>query len=347
MSAAVSEKNVEPLAAAWFATLATLVVAMILVGGATRLTDSGLSITEWDLGKGLTPPLTAARWAEEFALYRQTAEYQLQNAGMSLAAFQTIYWWEWGHRFLGKVVGVVWAAPFVVLLATGRLRGRVGAALALGALGGLQGAIGWWMVVSGLEGRLDVSPHRLATHLGMAFVILGFALALTLDAAGARRNPGRLGAPRWAALGFVGLLFAQIVVGALTAGADAGRAYDDWPTIGGAWLPIAEPLAQLQFAHRTLGYAVGLAALALAAAAWRGGQGRTRIAALHVGALALVQVALGVAAVVTGAHLAISLIHQAGAILLWGAAVATAAFALSNPIPHSQAIENKRTFAPG
>ena len=162
----------------WLGAVAALVFAMVLVGGATRLTDSGLSITEWDLGKGLTPPLGAERWPKEFALYRRTTEYQLQNRGMSLAEFQYIYWWEWAHRFLGKMIGVVFALPFAVFWATGRLKRRFWPVLGLFAMGGLQGAIGWWMVTSGLFGRVDVSPVRLAIHLGMAFAILGYTLWL-------------------------------------------------------------------------------------------------------------------------------------------------------------------------
>ncbi|MBI1250144.1 MAG: heme A synthase [Alphaproteobacteria bacterium] len=333
MDASKPSRAREPLVAAWLAALCLLVVAMIVVGGATRLTDSGLSITQWDLEKGLTPPLTAGRWAEEFALYQETTEYREQNAGMSLSDFQTIYWWEWGHRFLGKMIGLVWALPFFVFLATGRLRGRVLPALALGALGGLQGAIGWWMVVSGLEGRLDVSPIRLAVHLGMAFLILALAAHLALDAAGARANPGRAGtAAPWLAV-FCALLFAQIVWGAVTAGSHAGRAYSDWPTIGGYWTPPNEPLALIQFTHRMLGYLVAAAALWIGWSGLRDGAGRARVAALHVGGLAIAQAALGVATVMTGAGLHIALTHQAGAILLWLAATATLSLALSNRIP--------------
>ncbi len=157
---------------------------MILVGGATRLTDSGLSITEWDLAKGLTPPLSAARWGEEFALYQRTAEYQRQNSGMSLAEFQSIYWWEWAHRFIGKMIGLVFALPFVFFWATGRLKRRLLPVFGLFCLGGLQGFVGWWMVTSGLFSGLDVSPVRLAIHLGLAFLILAYTLWLALGAFG-------------------------------------------------------------------------------------------------------------------------------------------------------------------
>jgi cytochrome c oxidase assembly protein subunit 15 len=312
---------------------------MILVGGATRLTDSGLSITEWNLSKGLTPPLTDARWAEEFALYQRTTEYQVQNRGMALDEFQGIYWWEWGHRFLGKMIGLVFAIPFFTFLALGRLKGRVWPILGLGLLGGMQGAVGWWMVTSGLFSGLDVSPIRLAAHLGMAFLILGLGVHLALDAAGARASGGKLGAPAEVTLGFCVLLFAQVLAGALTAGTDSGAAYQDWPTIGGAIIPdLSGPFLQnhaaLQFLHRTLGYLVAASALALAYFAGMRGQGRTRLAALHVGAFALVQALLGISVIVTGSHLALSLLHQGGAVLLWIAAAATASFAVGSKIPY-------------
>jgi cytochrome c oxidase assembly protein subunit 15 len=352
----------DPLVGVWLLLICALVVAMILVGGATRLTDSGLSITEWDIGKGLTPPLSGERWAAEFALYQRTAEYQVQNRGMSLSEFQAIYWWEWAHRFLGKAIGAAFALPFALFWATGRLRGRFWPVLGLFALGGAQGAIGWWMVVSGLEGRLDVSPVRLAVHLGMAFLILGLGVHLALGALGWPPGPRasksglpdfdfgrpiRAGADRGRATAetapaadapggspilvwtFVATLFAQILLGALMAGADAGAAFADWPTIGGEWFPsgyglpsLIESRAALQFNHRMAGYAVLGLALVLAFAAHRGGEGPARAAAYWVGGLAILQAALGIAAILTGAHLAVSLIHQGGAVALWIAAMA-------------------------
>lgn len=318
----------------WLIVVCALVLAMILVGGATRLTDSGLSITEWDLGKGLTPPLTQARWSEEFALYQQTTEYQEQNWGMSLKEFQHIYWWEWGHRFLGKVLGVVYALPFFFFLFTGRLRGRFRVTILLFALGGLQGAIGWWMVTSGLFDRLDVSPMRLAVHLGMALVILALSLWVALGAFAWPKTSSPLGAPRWAPLALMALVFAQAMLGALMAGADGGPAYADWPTIGGEWIPatafgldsvlanFTEDHATQHLLHRTLGYVVGLAALVLALLGALRGRGAARTTALAVGALALVQACLGVATVVLGSPLWISLLHQGGAALLWIAALA-------------------------
>jgi cytochrome c oxidase assembly protein subunit 15 len=163
------------LTRAWLVALFALVVVMILVGGLTRLTDSGLSITEWDLVTGTLPPLSAEAWQREFDLYRASSQYQEINRGMSLAEFQGIYWWEWGHRALGRVIGLVWAVGFAALLLTRRMpQGWTPRALLVGVLIGLQGAIGWWMVRSGLEeGMISVASTRLAVHLGLAFVILG------------------------------------------------------------------------------------------------------------------------------------------------------------------------------
>lgn len=320
----------------WLLVIAALVTAMILVGGATRLTDSGLSITEWDLEKGLTPPLTADRWAEEFRLYQLTYEYQTQNAGMSLAEFQHIYWWEWGHRFLGKLIGVVFALPALFFLFTGQLRGRFRVTALLFALGGLQGAIGWWMVTSGLFERLDVSPARLAIHLGMALVILALTLWVALGAFGWPSKPSKLGLPRWAPLALMALIFTQAMAGALMAGADGGPAYADWPLIGGEWLPsgalalepfwhnLTENHAAQHFIHRNLGYATAAVALLVAAFALARGHGPARWAAIGVGLAALLQVGLGIHTVLSASTLWPSLVHQAGAVVLWVLALVTA-----------------------
>jgi cytochrome c oxidase assembly protein subunit 15 len=326
----------EPWVGAWLLLITGLVAAMVLVGGATRLTDSGLSITEWNFAKQIVPPLTAAGWEEEFNLYRATTEYQLQNRDMSLAAFKAIYGWEWAHRFFGKVIGAVFAAGFLLFWAQGRLQGRFWPTLALFALGGLQGYVGWWMVESGLAGRLDVAPERLATHLGMAFAILAASWLLALGALGWPRAPSSLGAPRRAAWGLVGVLFLQILTGALVAGVDAGRAFTDWPTINGVFAPQSLSLittdfaaflhdhAALQFVHRTLGYGVAFLAIVIAGAALTRGVGPGRAVGLIMGAVALAQAGLGISAILLGAPLWISLIHQGGAIVLWLAALTAA-----------------------
>ena len=323
----------------WLLVVAAFVVAMILVGGATRLTDSGLSITEWDLTKGLSPPLSDARWTEEFRLYQQTMEYQTQNFGMSLAEFQRIYWWEWGHRFLGKVLGVVFALPALFFLLTGRLRGRFRVTGVLFLLGATQGAIGWWMVTSGLFDRLDVSPVRLAIHLGMALIILALSLWVAIGAFGVPREGSKLGVSRWVAVLLLVLVFAQAMFGALMAGADGGPAYADWPRIGGEWIPSSafglEPLwhnftedhATQHLLHRTLGYVAALVSLVIAGFALARGEGVARTAGVTVGAIALVQVGLGVLTVLAASPLSLSLMHQAGAVALWAATLTSARLA--------------------
>lgn len=345
----------DPWVGAWLIAICVCVLGMVLVGGATRLTDSGLSITQWDLTKGLLPPLSAHRWAEEFQLYQRTTEYQVQNRGMSLAQFQYIYWWEWTHRFIGKMIGLVFAIPFFIFWVTGRLKGRFWPVLGLFVLGGMQGAVGWWMVTSGLFGRLDVSPVRLAIHLGLAFTILVCALWLALDAFGWPRKPSRLGAPKWAPAVLMALVFCQVMFGALLAGADGGPAYPDWPTIGHEWIPSTafnlEPFlrnftdnhATQHLFHRTTGYLVALAALTIAVLAFMRGTGAARGAGVAIGAIALVQACLGIATVLTVSPLSLSLAHQAGAALLWMASlVLLRANTGSSRIPLPQAMETKQ-----
>jgi len=318
-----------PAVGVWLIIVCVLVYAMVLVGGATRLTDSGLSIAEWDVMRHFIPPLNNARWTEEFAAYQQTMEYQTQNNGMSLDEFKHIFWWEWAHRFLGQMLGLVFFLPALFFLFTGRLRGRFRVTLLLFALGGLQGAIGWWMVTSGLWQRLDVSPFRLAVHLAMAFTILAIALWTAMGAFNWPRERSQSGAPRWAPFVLLVLAFAQIMFGALLAGSHGGRAFPDWPTIGHEWIPstafslqpfwtnFTQEHATQQLIHRTLGYVVGLSAIALALVALIRGRRQARTAALVVGGVALSQVALGIQTVISAAPLGLSLAHQAGAALLW------------------------------
>lgn len=320
----------------WLLTICALVLAMILVGGATRLTDSGLSITEWNFMKHIVPPTGAERWAEEFALYQRTMEYQSQNNGMNLEEFKQIYWWEWAHRFLGTAIGLMFAVPALVFLLLGRLRGRFRVTALLFTLGAAQGAVGWWMVTSGLFDRLDVSPLRLAIHLAMALLILAIGVWTALGCFNWPKTPSRLGLPAWAPFALLVVLFVQALFGALLAGADGGPAYADWPRIGGAWVPpsafglepfwhnFTEDHATQHLLHRTTGYVAALLALILALVAVIRGQGAARATALVVGLLAVLQVGLGIATVVTTTALHAALTHQAGAALLWIATIACA-----------------------
>lgn len=327
----------------WLVALFLLVATMIAVGGLTRLTDSGLSITEWKPVTGALPPLDEATWAEEFAKYQAIPEYQLQNKGMSLEAFKSIYWWEWGHRQLGRVIGIVWALGFAGFAVARQIpSGWTGRLLLLGALGGAQGAIGWWMVSSGLSGeRLDVASYRLATHLGLAFVILGLIAwyVFLLGRSEAELMTARRG--REAKLfglstGLMHFAFLQVLLGALVAGIDAGRAFPTWPDMNGAFFPadafyvpdgaggslpvwhaFFENPGLVQFMHRMSGYLL----FAFGVVVWLRGRKSayraTRGAFNAVMAMLLAQVALGIAAVLTAAHVDVAITHQVGAVILW------------------------------
>lgn len=320
----------------WLGILFALVVAMIAVGGLTRLTDSGLSITEWKPLHGAIPPLNAADWAAEFARYQATPEYQLQNKGMSLAEFQTIFWWEWGHRQLGRVIGLVWAVGFAGLaIARAIPVGWSRRFWLLGLLGGAQGAIGWWMVSSGLSGdRVDVASYRLATHLGLAFIILGliawYVLSLSRPEAellkARRARDGKLFSM---STGLMHFAFLQILLGALVAGIDAGRAFPTWPLMGDGFLPpdpfqlsplwrnFFEDAGLVQFIHRMSGYLLFAFGVVVWLRGRRSAHGVTRGAFHAVMAMLCVQVAVGIAAVLTQATLHVAITHQLGAVILW------------------------------
>jgi cytochrome c oxidase assembly protein subunit 15 len=337
----------------WLMILFALVVLMIAVGGLTRLTDSGLSITEWRPVTGALPPMSVEAWQAEFDKYREIPEYQLQNRGMSMSEFKVIYWWEWGHRQLGRVIGLVWAVGFVGFLVARKIpAGWTGRLLALGALGGLQGAIGWWMVASGLTGEMvDVASYRLATHLGLAFVILGliawFAFLLGRPAPAlmtARR--GRDARLFGLGTGLMHLAFLQILLGALVAGIDAGRSYTDWPLMGGDVFPssafVIEPLWRnffenpglVQFIHRVTGYAL----LAFGIVAWlRGRRSANRVTAGAFDLMALVlagQIVLGIATVWYAAPWQLAILHQLLAVGLW-VAIIRARFLAQYPVAQS------------
>ncbi|MDF1855763.1 heme A synthase [Pseudooceanicola sp.] len=320
----------------WLILLFALVVAMIAVGGLTRLTDSGLSITEWRPLTGAMPPLSEAAWQAEFEKYRQIPEFQLQNAWMTLADFKAIYWWEWGHRQLGRVIGLVWALGFFGLWAARRIpTGWHSRLLLIGGLGGLQGAVGWWMVSSGLDGSmLDVASYRLAVHLGLAFIILGFITWFVLQLGREERDlmqARRLRETRvfGVATGWMHFAFLQILLGALVAGIDAGRSFSDWPTIGGGWLPpdpwLLEPAWRnllenpglVQFIHRMSGYALFLYAIFALLRSRRSVHRSTR-AAFTLAFIGLsAQVVLGIYTVVTGAPWQVAIVHQLLAVLTW------------------------------
>jgi cytochrome c oxidase assembly protein subunit 15 len=316
----------------WLGAIALLIIAMILLGGATRLTDSGLSITEWKPIMGAIPPLSDSDWQQAFDAYREIPEYAQVNPTMDLAAFKTIYWWEWTHRFLGRLIGVVFFVPFLVFWWAGYISRSLWPKLAgLFALGGLQGAVGWYMVRSGLVDRIDVSQYRLAVHFGIAVLILGVTLWLWL---GLRARPKeRFQRPRYAlsvAVLVLVLVYLQMLAGALVAGLDAGFGFNTWPLINGAFVPdgLAEatpwylnpfenPLT-VQFDHRMLGYVV--LAATLTQATWLALNGNTpmlTVSALAVACIALLQATLGVWTLLLAVPIELGLAHQAGAIALF------------------------------
>jgi heme a synthase len=322
----------------WLMLLFVLVFVMIAVGGMTRLTDSGLSITEWRPITGALPPLSEADWQAEFDKYKAIDEFQLQNSWMELSDFKQIYWWEWGHRQFGRVIGLVWALGFFWFLLRRQIpTGWTGRLLLLGALGGAQGAIGWWMVHSGVTtgvGMVDVASYRLATHLGLAFVILGviawFAMLLgrsERDLMQARR--AKEAKQYGLATGLLHFAFLQILVGALVAGIDAGRYFVDWPLMQGqffppeafdltpAWRNFFENPGLVQFMHRMLGYLLFAFGIVVWLRGRRSAHPHTRFAFNAVMAALALQVVLGITTVLYAAPVHIALAHQALAVLLW------------------------------
>ena len=320
----------------WLLAVALMVFAMIVVGGAVRLTDSGLSITEWQPLLGAIPPLTEAHWLEAFEKYRAIPQYSALNHGMSLEEFKFIYWWEWAHRFLGRFIGMVFGLPLIAFWALGKVRGRFALKL-LGvlALGGLQGAIGWYMVKSGLVDRIDVSQYRLALHLLTAFAILALLVWLTLDVSDDRRVRLRTvtrGQMRMAVALFV-LIFVQSGFGALVAGLNAGLTYNTWPLMDGSLVPnglgtlapwylnIFENVTTVQFNHRVMAYAVVvLAAVHLFTVIRSADDERVIGSAGLLFACLIAQMLIGIWTLLWGVPLWLGLAHQGGAAIVVAAA---------------------------
>ncbi len=319
----------------WLYFICILVALMVIVGGATRLTDSGLSITEWKPFLGVFPPLSHADWVVEFEKYKLIPQYLELNKGMSLGEFQAIYWWEWSHRFLGRFVGIAFALPLAFFWFTGRLEsGLKPRLLILLALGGLQGFIGWWMVSSGLVERTDVSQYRLAVHLVLACLIFAYALWIARSLAIHSEKPIKGSLHTMAALMVVFTLI-QIFLGALVAGLNAGLAFNDWPLMDGAIIPqslfVMEPLwlnffengKLVQFTHRMSAYAlvafIILNFLLSIPTGLATPHGRRSIILV---VLVFFQAWLGIITLINQVPLNLALFHQFGAIVLLGFATA-------------------------
>ena len=321
---------------AWLLAVAALISLMVLVGGATRLTESGLSITEWKPVTGTLPPLSQADWENAFEAYKLIPQYRTFNAGMTLSEFKTIFWWEWSHRLLGRVIGMVYLLPFLFFLWRGGMSAELKRRLWLiFGLGALQGAVGWWMVASGLAERTEVSQYRLATHLVLALLIFA-AIVWTLRRLG---EPVPLAASarlRMTSAALVALTFVQLYLGALVAGLRAGLVYNTWPEIDGAFIPagarlwfetpwwrnLFENTLTVQFEHRMTAYALFALAIFHAFDALRS---RAANAAIH-GALWLVaavalQALLGILTLLNQVPIVLALSHQAVAIAVLTLAV--------------------------
>ncbi len=322
----------------WLLCCCAMIFIMAVVGAVTRLTESGLSIMEWAPLGGALPPLSEGEWQRLFDLYRQIPEYLELNRGMSIEEFRTIFWWEYLHRLWGRLIGVVFALPFLWFLVRGRLPRRLLPHLvAMFALGGLQGLLGWFMVASGFADRTDVSQYRLTAHLILALVIYAyiFAVAISLLRPPAAVPAGpRSGALRRGVLVFTGLVFVTIASGGLVAGLNAGLVYNSFPLMDGDWLPEGyaqlepwlinsfENVIAVQFNHRLL--AVTTAAVGLALWIWSRRIALPREAGTAMGLLAaliVLQVGLGIATLLLVVPIWLAAAHQAGAILLLTAAL--------------------------
>jgi heme a synthase len=320
----------------WLLAVAALIAIMVLVGGATRLTESGLSIVEWKPVSGALPPLNQEQWAQAFEAYKTIPQYHELNAGMNLAEFKTIFWWEFSHRLLGRVIGVAFLLPFLWFL----WRGDVGTDLRrrlwlIFGLGALQGAVGWWMVASGLSQRVEVSQYRLATHLVLALLIFA-GIVWTLRRLSDRAPlavPSRL---KITSVALLVLTFVQIYLGALVAGLRAGKIYNTWPDIDGALVPSAARLffetpwwrnlfdntLTVQFEHRMVAYFLFALAVLHVVDAVRSRAGTAAInGALWLAAVITLQATLGVLTLLNQVPIDLALAHQAVAIAVLTLAV--------------------------
>jgi len=330
----------------WLLVVAFLIAVMVLVGGATRLTESGLSIVEWKPVTGALPPLSQGEWAQAFDAYKLIPQYSQLNAGMNLSDFKTIFWWEWSHRLLGRIIGAVYLLPFLYFL----WRGGMGAELRrrlwlIFGLGALQGAVGWWMVASGLSERVEVSQYRLATHLVLALLIFA-AIVWTLRRLGDRPPLVVSSRMKVTSALLVVLTFVQLYLGALVAGLRAGLVYNTWPTIDGGFIPsgarlwfeapwwrnLFENALTVQFEHRMTAYALLLLAALHAIDVLRAKAPRAAIAgAVLLLAVVALQAVLGILTLLNQVPILLALSHQAVAIAVLTLAVLQAELLAARP----------------
>ena len=332
-----SAQSQRPIAL-WLLVCCALIFAMVVLGGVTRLTHSGLSIVEWNPIMGALPPLNPSQWEETFSKYRETPEYLKVNRGMNLGEFKSIFWLEYYHRLLGRAIGVVFLIPFLYFLARRRLsRELVPKLLGLFVLGGLQGALGWYMVKSGLVNDPHVSPYRLTAHLGVAFIIYAYMLWLALGLlfpTPQHKAGTAITRLRRYALGVTTLIFIMVLSGGFVAGLKAGFAYNTFPTMNGQWIPAGlfalrpvwhnffENLATVQFDHRLLAYVLALVIPLF----WLRARTfplppRARLAMHLLLAMLALQIGLGIATLLLIVPIPLAAAHQAGALMLFTIAV--------------------------
>jgi len=317
--------------AIWLFVCCAMVYAMVILGGVTRLTGSGLSMVEWDPIFGILPPLDQASWEETFQLYQQSPEYRKINLGMDLDGFKRIYWFEYSHRLLGRTIGTVFLLPFLFFLAKGWIRRPLAPKLVtLFVLGGLQGLLGWYMVKSGLIDNPHVSQYRLTAHLGLAILIYAYMFHIALGLwLGERRTASTPGGLRHAAALLTGLVFITVLSGGFVAGLKAGFAYNTFPLMDGRWIPEAifmqspvwrnffENIATVQFVHRLLATLVFISVIVFWSFARRYTLPATVTTGLHLMlAAAVLQVSLGISTLLLHVPVALAATHQAGALLL-------------------------------
>jgi len=332
VASAAARRPPDRAVAYWLFACCAMVFVMIVLGGVTRLTHSGLSMVEWKPLTGWLPPMNEAEWQRTFARYQHYPEFQQLNRDMTLAGFKSIFWLEFIHRVWGRTIGLVFAVPFLYFaFVRGLQRPLLLRLLAVFTLGAMQGVLGWYMVMSGLDERPDVSQYRLSAHLGLAFLLYGYMLWLALDLLG-RSRPASGRAP---ALAVFALVSVTVLSGGFVAGTDAGFAYNTFPLMGGRLVPehlfamqplprnFFENIATVQFTHRLLAIGTGLAALGLWLAALRrpATEEAARVPAHVLAAAVVVQITLGISTLLLAVPVPLAAAHQAGGVMLFSAAL--------------------------
>jgi len=319
----------------WLLLITLLVALMIVIGGLTRLTDSGLSITNWDLFSGIIPPLNRNEWEHFFSLYKEIPEYKLLNSSMTLEEFKVIYWWEFVHRFLGRLIGILYLVPLVYFTWKKVIvRKYLISFYLIFILILFQGFVGWYMVQSGLVERTDVSHYRLSLHLTLAFIILGFLLWYLFKYKNNNKLIIRIKLPYFLPNIFLICILLQISLGALVSGLDAGKIYQTWPLMGENYFPDDSTLDQLfllnsfdspsivQFIHRNLAYLIFFLFLFIASIIFKNNNfAHLRNIALFLFLIILLQIFLGILTVLSGVNILIASLHQIGSILLFTTAL--------------------------